>query len=249
MKRYLIFLLLFAAWPAFGADATVQWARRVELGLGASGVIKTVAVEAGARAAKGQVLVALDDTPFKATFEQARADRDEAARDYQQAKQLYERTVLSAVELENAKHKSVRAQARFTHAQYALAQSRIEAPFDAWVLEVRAQPGQQVVNKLESRPLVVLAAAGEYLARLRVPSATIDRLKLGQAVNVSVGGKRYAGRIHALTIEPAGGQERGPTRFSGVFPGRRDAAPRARRGGGITLTAGQPISRYGVSIR
>ena len=209
MKRCLIFILSLVAWPAFGADASVQWARRVELGLGASGVVKTVTIEAGARAAKGQVLVALDDTPFKATFEQARADRDEAARDYQQARQLYERTVLSAVELENAKHKSVRAQARFTHAQYALAQSRIEAPFDAWVLEVRAQPGQQVVSKLESRPLVVLAAAGEYLARLRVPSATADRLKLGQAVNVSVGGKRYAGRIHALTIEPAGGKSEG----------------------------------------
>lgn len=155
------------------------------------------------------MLVALDDTPFKADVEQTRADRDEAARDYQQARQLYERTVLSAVELENAKHKSVRAQARFTHAQYALAQSRIEAPFDAWVLEVRAQPGQQVVNKLESRPLVVLAATGEYLARLRVPSAIADRLKLGQALNVSVGGKRYAGRIHALTIEPAGGKSEG----------------------------------------
>ena len=206
MKRYLIFFLFLVAWPAFGADATVQWARRVELGLGASGAIKTVAVEAGARAAKGQVLVALDDTPFKATFEQARADRDEAARDYQQAKQLYERTVLAAVELENAKHKSVRAQARFTHAQYALAQSRIEAPFDAWVLEVRAQPGQQVVNKLESRPLVVLAAAGEYLARLRVPSTTADRLKLGQAVNVSVGGKTYSGKIQSFGLEPAGGK-------------------------------------------
>lgn len=209
MKRCLIFLLSVVAWPAFGADASIQWARRVELGLGASGAIKIVAVEAGARAAKGQVLVALDDTPFRATFEQARTDRDEAVRDYQHAKQLYERAVLSVVELENAKHKSVRAQARFTHAQYALAQSRIEAPFDAWVLEVRAQPGQQVVNKLESRPLVVLAAAGEYLARLRVSSAIADRLKLGQAVNISVGGKNYAGRIHALAIEPTGGKSDG----------------------------------------
>ena len=209
MKRYMIFLLLFVAWPAFGADASVQWARRVELGLGASGAIKTVTVEAGARASKGQVLVALDDTPFKANFEQTRVDRDEATRDYRQAKQLYERAVLSAVELENAKHKSVRAQAQFTRAQYVLTQSRIEAPFDAWVLEVRAQPGQQVVNTLESRPLVVLAAQGEYLARLRVPSATADRLKLGQAVNVSVGGKSYVGRIHALTIEPAGGKSEG----------------------------------------
>lgn len=209
MRRYLILLSLFVVTPVFGADATVQWARRVELSLGASGMIKTVAVEAGARVTKGQVLVALDDTPFKAGADQARADRDEYARDYAQAKQLYDRTVLSAVELENAKLKSARAQARFTQAQYLLARSRIEAPFDAWVLEMRVQPGQSIVNALEARPLVVVAAAGEYVARLRVPSAALDRLKLGQAVNVSVGGKQYAGRVHAFSIETAGGKSDG----------------------------------------
>lgn len=210
MKRYLIFLLSLVAWPAFGADATVQWARRMELGLGVSGVVKTVAVEAGARVSKGTVLVTLDDTPFKAEFDQARADRDEAARDYRQAKQLYDRAVLAKVELENARNKSVRAQARFAQAQYALERSRIEAPFDAWVLEMRAQPGQSVVSALESRPLVVIAAAGEYLARLRVPAATVDRLKPGQPLNVTVGGKTYAGRVHSLALEPAGGKGDGP---------------------------------------
>lgn len=209
MKRIVFLVLSFIATAAFGADGTVQWARRVELGLGASGVIKTVAAESGARVAKGQVLVALDDTPFKAVLDQARADRDEAARDYKQAQQLFERTVLSAVELENAKLKSVRAQARYAQAKYQLDQSRIVAPFDAWVLEVRAQAGQNVVNALEARPLVVLAAAGEYLAQLRVPAATLDRLKIGQVANVTVGGKSYAGRIQSLALEPAGGKADG----------------------------------------
>lgn len=209
MKRCLILMLLFAAAPAFGADATVQWARRIELGLGVSGVVKTVSAEAGARVAKGQVLVALDETPFKAAFDKARTERDEAARDYKQARELYDRTVLAKVELENAQNKSVRAQARFEEAKYQLERSRIAAPFEAWVLEMRVQAGQSVVNALESRPLVVVAAAGEYLARLRVPSATVDRLKLGQFVNVSVGGKSYTGRIHALALEAAGGKSDG----------------------------------------
>ncbi|MEK7816375.1 MAG: HlyD family efflux transporter periplasmic adaptor subunit [Pseudomonadota bacterium] len=209
MKRSLVFMLWIAAGPAMAADATVQWARRIELGLGVSGVIKTVSAEAGARVAKGQVLVALDETPFKAAFDKARTERDEAVRDYKQARELYDRTVLAKVELENAQNKSVRAQARFEEAKYQLERSRIAAPFDAWVLEMRVQAGQSVVNALESRPLVVVAAAGEYLARLRVPSATVDRLKLGQSVNVSVGGKSYAGRIHALALEAAGGKSDG----------------------------------------
>ncbi len=218
MKRIVFLVLSFVlAGTAFGADGTLQWARRVELGLGASGTIKSVSVEAGARVARGQVLVALDEAPFKAGLDQARADRDEAARDYKQAKQLFERTVLSAVELENAKLKSVRAQARYTQAQYQLDQSRIVAPFDAWVLEVRAQAGQNVVNALEARPLVVLAAAGEYQVQLRVPAATLDRLKIGQAANVTVGGKSYAGRIHALALEPTGGKADGPHDVTVLF--------------------------------
>lgn len=218
MKRFVFLALSFVlAGAAFGADGTVQWARRVELGLGASGVIRTVAAGAGARVNKGQVLVALDDTPFKAELDQARADRDEAARDYKQAQQLFERAVLSAVELENAKLKSVRARARHAQAKYQLDQSRIVAPFDAWVLDVRAQAGQNVVNALEARPLVVLAAAGEYLAHLRVPAATVDRLKPGQAVSVSLGGKVYSGRVYSLALEPAGGKVDGPHDVTVLF--------------------------------
>lgn len=208
MKRIVMFAVSFLlAGAAFGADGTVQWARRVELGLGASGAIRTVAVEAGARATKGQVLVALDDTPFRAELDQARADRDEAARDYKQAQQLFERTVLSAVELENAKLKSVRAQARYAQAKYRFDQSRIVAPFDAWVLEVRAQVGQNVVNALEARPLVVLAAAGEYVARTRVPGSTLERLAPGAPATVTVAGKNYAGKVHSLALEPGKGDE------------------------------------------
>lgn len=207
MKRIAFLVLSFVATTAFGADGTVQWARRVELGLGVSGTVKVVAAEAGARVAKGQVLVALDDTPFKAEFDQARADRDEAGRDYKQAQQLFERTVLSAVELENAKLKSVRAQAKYAQAKYQLDQSRIVAPFDAWVLDVRAQVGQSVVNALEARPLVVVAAAGEYVARTRVSGSVLERLAPGAAATVTVAGKSYAGKVRSLALEPGKGDE------------------------------------------
>lgn len=208
MKRIVFAVAsLWLAAAAHGADGTVQWAQRVELGFGASGVVKTVAAAAGARVSTGQVVAALDDTPFKAALDQARADRDEAARDYKQAQQLYERTVLSAVELENAKLKSVRAQARFAQAQYQLGQSRIVAPFDAWVLEVRVQPGQQVVSALEARPLAVLAAAGEYAVHARVPGSVLERLALGAAATVTVAGKSYAGKVRALALEPGKGDE------------------------------------------
>lgn len=212
MRNGFLLLLLAAltAMPpahAAGYDATVAFARRVELGVPVSGVVKTVAVSPGDRATEGQVLLALDDTPFKADFEQARADRDEAVRDYKQAKQLYDRTVLSTVELENARLKSVRAQARFTQAQYLLAQSRITAPFDAWILEVRAQPGQSIVSSLDAKPLLVLAAQGEYLARARIAGSALEKFRIGRDAKVSVAGKSFAGKVQSLALEPLAGKD------------------------------------------
>lgn len=205
---------------AAGMDATIAFARRVELGFPVSGVIEKVEVAAGQRVAKGQLLVNLEDTPFRAAVEQAEAevtvrgaDREEAARDYKQAKELYDRTVLSSVELENARNKAQRAEAalkdaraRLAQARYALNRSRLSAPFDAWVLEVRAVPGSAVVSTLESRAQVVLAAQGEYLARARVPASAIAGLSLGAAVPVQAGDRSYSGKVLSIGLEPLDGK-------------------------------------------
>jgi RND family efflux transporter MFP subunit len=205
---------------AAGFDASVSFARKAALGLAVSGTVQKLPVAAGAHVTHGQLLLALDDTPFRAGVEQAEAEavrqtanRDEAARDLKQAQELYQRTVLSTVELDNARLKATRAEAalkearaRLTQARYALAHSRITAPFDGWVLEVRTEAGSTVVNTLEAHTLVVLAAEGEYLARGRVSGATLDTLKIGQTVSVSVDGKSHPGRVQALGLEPVSGK-------------------------------------------
>ena len=226
-------LLALAVWffplvaLAAGYDTTVQWARRLELGLPVSGVIRSVDVDPGARVHRGQLLLALEDVPFRAVVEQAearvterRADRDKAARDYKQAKELYDRTVLSAVDLENARLKANRTEAglkaagaQLSRARYELDHSRITAPFDGWVLEVHAQPGQSLVNALEAHPLIMLAAQGEYEVHVRIPGPVVNGLKVGQNVNISVAGEGYAGRLRSIGFEPVAGKGGGKTLY------------------------------------
>lgn len=225
MKRSLnlLFFTVFGM-PSYALaasfDATVQWAKKVTLSMPVSGVVDVVSAEAGTRVAKGHVLVALRRAPFKAKVDQAKArvtrlvaDRREATRDYKQAQELYDRTVLSMVELENAKLKVTRARAALKGARARLAlatidlrDSRIAAPFDAWVLTVHAQPGQTVVSTLEARPLVVLAAQGEYVANAWLAADALEKLKVGQSATVTVSGKRYQGRIKSIGLEPAAEQ-------------------------------------------
>ncbi len=200
-------------------DATVHFSRRVELGLPVSGIVARVAVRPGEHVAPGTVLVALEATPFVAAVEQAQAEvaraaatHSEAARDLRQAQELFDRTVLSAVELENAKLAAQRAaaelqraRARLKQARYELERSQLRAPFEAWVLEVRVQPQQNVVSALAAAPLVVLAAYGEFEARARVPLEVLTGLEIGRPATVRVGGRRYAGRVQGLELDPRDG--------------------------------------------
>jgi RND family efflux transporter MFP subunit len=209
--------------PVVAADveALVQWSRRTELATPVSGVVASVAVNAGERAAKDQLLLALDDAPFRTAVREAEAllarhksERDEAARDAKQAQELYDRTVLSTVELENAKAKLARADAGYKvaaaaldRARYRLRVSALYAPFDTVVLSRHTEPGQAVAAELNPPVLLVIAAAGEYLAQARVSAERVAGLKVGQALSVVVGGKTYAAQLKALAHEPAGGKE------------------------------------------
>ena len=216
-------LALLMNFPAMAADveALIQWSRRTELATPVSGVVASVAVNAGERAAKGQLLLALDDAPFRTAMLEAeallarhRSEREEAARDAKQAQELYDRTVLSTVELDNAKMKLARADAGYKEAaaaldraRYRLRVSALRAPFDAVVLSRQAEPGQAIAAELKPPVLLVIAAAGEYLAQARVSAERVTGLKLGQTLSVVAGGKTYAAKIKAIAHEPAGGRE------------------------------------------
>ena len=205
-----------SAWAA-GFEATIHWAHRLELSTPVSGVIKTVHVVPGAFVKQGQVMLALDPTPFKSALQHARAAevraavaRDEAKRDAEQAKELYDNTVLSTVDLQNADNKYKRAQADWSaadadvaRAEYRLAYSTIRAPFEGWVLQRNAEPGQTVSSRLAPPTLLVFAAAGRYIARARVPGPQLDRISAGQRIKVKVGGGEYSGSIASIGLEPA----------------------------------------------
>jgi RND family efflux transporter MFP subunit len=221
MLRVRIGLLLTALLPAgqtlaAGVEGVVQWSRRVELSVPVSGVVAQVGVQTGDKVSRNQVLLALEEAPFRAAVQQAEAqlaqrkfERDERQRDYKQAQELYDRTVLSTVELENAKTRHAHAEAAFQEmraaldrARYQLRVSVIRAPFDGRVVQCQAEPGQTVIAELKPVPLLAVAAAGEYIARIQLPEERIAGLEAGRAVNVSVAGNRYAGKIKHIGLEP-----------------------------------------------
>ena len=211
-------LLASSTLAAHAADlaATVEWARKASLATPVSGVIAAVHADVGAVVKKDGVLLSLDPQPFAADVKraqaqvtQARVALSEAKRDREQADELYQRTVLSTVERDNAHNRFARAeaalaqaQAELTQAQYRLRHSELRAPFDGWVAARNAEPGQTVAATLEPPILFVLVGRGEYLARAQVPAADLANYKVGQAATVQAGGKRYRATLKSIGFEP-----------------------------------------------
>lgn len=202
---------------AANIDAVVNWSQRVEMSTTVSGTIAEVNVKVGDRVEQGRVLLSLDAARFKANIQQAKAAQRnagyvlaEAKREWERAKELYERTVLSDRELQLAENAYVAAQARqakvdaaLTNAKKDLAESMIRAPFAAMVVSRQAEVGQTVVTNLQAVSLLTLAASDSYIARGLLPISDLNALNTGQVVDVSTGGNRYHGEILQLGLEPA----------------------------------------------
>jgi RND family efflux transporter MFP subunit len=219
MKKRFVFVILalfpLTLWAA-DIQATLQWSQRVELSSPVSGVVQAVNVEVGDLVKKGQVLLTLDSTAYQAgvagsqsEITRLNAEAEEAKRDLVRVQELYQRTVVSTTDLDQAKLRLVKSQsmlaearARLRQNQKALDDTSLRAPFDAVVVIRQAEPGQSVAAGLQPQMLLTLARSGEMIARVLLSSPQMDKLKTGQTLTVGVAGINHTGKIKTLGLEP-----------------------------------------------
>lgn len=241
-------LLLCAATGAAAAEvqATLDWARRVELSTPVSGTVAKVMVEPGTRVPKGEPLLALDARPFKARAAKARAEvasadeaLAEAQREVERAQELFDRQVMSTHELQlekialtDAQAARQKARSELELAQLEMEYATVRAPYDAIVLQRRVEPGQTVVTRLQTTPLLVLASAERMLARARVTAEQLAQFQAGSELQVRAGSETYRGTVGNLGLEPED-TEQGP---------RYGVEVQISVAAGQTLRAGQPAT-------
>lgn len=217
-KNVLLGLITLLAFPVNAAefDASLQWARRVELSTPVSGVVVEVAAQVGQRVGQNQLLLRLDNEVQQANVQQFKAQlarqtrlRSEAQRELDRSQELFNATLLSEHEMEQARIGLDAAEAEFQKANAALVQaanelkySEVRAPFDAVVVQRFVEVGQTVVTRLQTVPLFAVAQADLMVARSAVSLAQVRALKMEQMVTVKVAGRSYEGRISQLGEEP-----------------------------------------------
>jgi len=196
------------------APGVLYWDNRTNLSLPVSGVVEEVLVSNGQVIKQGDVLLKLDTRRVKAQLQAARArlsrfkpGRDEAKRELERAEELFDRTVLSEVELQQARIdfsekdaalQEVRAQV--IEASLDLEYSELKAPFDLVVLNVHAIKGQAVINRLQAMPLIEVAE-NRLAAVIFLPPSKLSAVKSGAQVTVTYADRKLSGLISSIDYD------------------------------------------------
>lgn len=221
LGRYLIAMLigLFPLNYVFAAEysGVLGWANKANLSLPVSGVITEVKSKAGDRVKQGDVMLILDQRYFKAKLMAAKATtarykpgRDEAKRELERAEELYDRTVLSQVELDKAKIDYAEKEALYTRAQALYQQamldmeySELKAPYDLIVIQPKVVKGQTVVNQYQAVSLIEVASQNLFEVTLTVKIGDMEGISLGSEIEIIAAGKSGKGKVVSLEINPA----------------------------------------------
>lgn len=200
------------------ADGVLQWKQKAALSVPVSGVIEAICVVPGQRVAKGDFLLSLDKRPFQYRLQSAKSrqaqfapGRDEARNELQRAEELYERTVLSQVELDRAKIDFAEKDARYREAgadidqaELDLEYAELKAPFDLVVLKNHVVVGQTVINQLQATPLLTVAG-GELVVAMSLNPEKTAGLKIGSDLHVNIAGKAYPGKVKVIDYDAKSG--------------------------------------------
>ena len=212
--------------PALATDlsAVVAWSQRVELGTLVSGVVAEVHARPGQTVGEGDPLLSLDAREFRsqvakhqAAHRHAQVLLEEAQREDERAIELYDRTVLSDFErnqaliaLEAARARAEAARTDLAKARLALERSVIRAPFAGVVLAVDAAPGQSVVSELQSAPLITVADNRHYRLTADVDAEQAARLSIGTALRATLRGQPMDATVSHIGYEPLAQSAEGP---------------------------------------
>ncbi|MDD3575447.1 efflux RND transporter periplasmic adaptor subunit [Halothiobacillus sp.] len=226
----LILSLVGAVNPTFAADEPqtldghLAWAEVTRLSTPVSGVVTEIPVQPGQQVEKGTVLLRLDRKPLADRLAAAVAIRSglvraaaEAKRDAERTQQLYDRTVASESERQEALIKQEQAVARLNEArakadlrQWELGKTTLTAPYPARILSVDTAVGETVSSELNAPVLLRIARADQMLVVANTSPDVASHLSLGQKMNVLVGQAsdqaKVQGKLVGIVSEPQNNQ-------------------------------------------
>ncbi|MHC8599019.1 efflux RND transporter periplasmic adaptor subunit [Arenicellales bacterium IMCC55707] len=222
IRRILLMTALFGfSVPLFAenVEAEVDWNRRVAMGFGISGHVKSVKLKVGSRVSMNEPLVTLDSSLLDIAHSRSvnavqirEIEVDEYRAVMEREQTLFDEGSLSAVSLDQTALELSRRELALSNAEleleqtsYMLELASLRAPFDAWVVDSDFTVGQYVYHESEEPPVITLAERGRYLARAVVDVPTLSAIESAKELKIIVGDNVYVAVGVRLGIEPVSG--------------------------------------------
>ena len=173
--------------------------RRSELAFNVGGTVASVAVDVGSLVDANELLIRLDETPFRLRVDQARAalERAEAELDERQYRASVQRelsasgwtprTALHTAEtaLNAAEAAAGEARAALRLAERDLANAGLRAPYPGRIAQRLVEPEAEVVP---AQTVLIIDGVGDLEIVASVPASIVGHLDIGHAVAVQLGG-------------------------------------------------------------
>ena len=160
------------------------------------GVVDTVAVDAGDRVRRGQLLATIKRAEVDAAVNQATEAAEKARRDLDRAQRLKADEVATEEQVQDLATAYSVARSNLDAARFNARYARIEAPEDAVVLQ-RLVEANEVVQP--GQPVLVLGgASGGWVVRAALADRDAVRVDVGDTAAISFDafpGREFAGRV------------------------------------------------------
>ncbi len=202
------------------ATGTLEAITSVVVGTQVSGIVEKLYVDFNTKVKKGQVLAELDKTALRssvqqslATLENARAEMEYQASNYERSKALYEKSLIAQADYDQARYGYEKSKATFknTQAQYdkALVQlgyATLYSPIDGVVMNRAVDEGQTVAASFNTPEIFTIA---QDLTQMQVEAdideSDIGMIRKGQRVEFDVDAfpdDKFGGTVEQIRLSP-----------------------------------------------
>ena len=148
-----------------------------------SGRIEKVLVSPGQQVKAGDLLAQLDAREIQAKLDQALAVREQATRDLERARKLFEQKITAQAEFDTVQARERVAAGAVMETQTTLSYTKIVAPFDGVITRKLADVGDLAAP---GKPIVEMEDPAALRFEADVPEALAQDLKLGDKLPVRV---------------------------------------------------------------
>jgi len=197
-------------------DAKLEWSGYQKHGFAVNGIVDKVASNIGQKVNKGSVLASLISMPFKYEMQKCQATINkfdplifDAKLEFDQAEELFERTVLSEVELQkiDGRYKNLVEQQNVAKADCLLKKwdmklSILKANEPVYILNSNIKPGTVISDENKSAIFIESVSSKKASATASLSYAQKKQFSIGQELKVVIDLQEFPAKIKSIDMLP-----------------------------------------------